>query len=77
MFEAVSECALFVALEKRDLSPANIIHSKVTSSKSFIYILETIIVPKQIPCGTPGEMFFDENVCPFRTTRFYRYFKKV
>ena len=62
------KCFLFIALEKRDVSTANILHSKVTpSGKSFIYIFETILASKH-SCGISAKMFFHENVCPFKMT---------
>ena len=78
LFSSVSECVLFVALEKRDFSPANIIHSEALLLLSHLYIyIRNNNGPKQISCGIPGEMFFLQDVCPLITTRFYRYFKKV
>ena len=44
---------------------ANILHSEVTpSGKSFINII-SINNPKTDPCGTPAEIFFHEDICPF------------
>ena len=37
-----------MTFEKRDVLSANIVLSKVTPGKSFIYILEIIMVSKQI-----------------------------
>ena len=75
LFSLISECFLAMALEKSDVSPANILHNKfIPSGKSFIFIRNNN-GPKTNPCGTPIEMFFHEDVCSFKTTLCCRSFQ--
>ena len=56
LFSLISEYFLPMALEKSDVSPANILHNKfIPSGKSFIYIRNNN-VPKTNPYGTPVEI---------------------